>query len=98
MEYAIGWVTKKVTSHQIGYCVAYHSVTIMVETRWLRSANFGFLMYAINGGMRRVFPTTSREGLRQAKDGTFLIDNEFWGPLNRKKGGMLRTPQATDLP
>ena len=38
-------ITKlKVTSHQIVYCIAYHSVNIMVETRWLRSANSGFLM------------------------------------------------------
>jgi len=44
MEYATGWVAKKVTSHQIVYCIAYHSVNIMVETRWLRSANSGFLM------------------------------------------------------
>ncbi len=33
---------------------------------------------------------TSREGLHQAKDGTFLIGNKFWGPLNQKKGGTLR--------
>ena len=47
MEYATGWVAKKVTSHQIVYCIAYHSVNIMVETRWLRSANSGFLMIPV---------------------------------------------------
>jgi len=49
MEYATGWVAKKVTSHQIVYCIAYHSVNIMVETQWLRSADSGFLMYDVHG-------------------------------------------------
>ncbi len=47
MEYATRWVTTKVTSHQISYRVAKHSVTIMVETRWLQSANFGVHPMAI---------------------------------------------------
>ncbi len=36
---------------------------------------------------------TSREGLRQVYDDRYVqisIGNEFWGPLNRKRGGTLR--------
>ncbi len=39
---------------------------------------------------------TSREGLRQVYDGIVgapyiqIIGNDYWGPLNQKKGGTLR--------
>ena len=41
------------------------------------------------------FYLTSREGLRQVYDGRssiqiISIGNDYWGPLNQKKGGTLR--------
>ncbi len=65
MEYATGWVTKKVTSHQIGYRVVYHSVTIMVETRWLQSPNFGFLMVPLATFSPETGPSPWTDGPRQ---------------------------------